>query len=128
MTSSDKVRLRITDGFYHHVGRDDELFKVAGMWVAPSDVEAALLSHPHVAEAGVVGVPAEAGLVKPVAFVVGRGGDEPEALAEALEAHLAAVLPSHQRPRRIAVVDELPRTVTGKLQRHVLREWAERTL
>ena len=122
------VMTRDADGFYQHVGRDDELFKVAGMWVAPSEVEAALLSHPHVAEAGVVGVPAEAGLVKPVAFVVGRGGDEPEALAEALEAHLAATLPSHQRPRRIAVVDELPRTVTGKLQRHVLREWAERTL
>jgi benzoate-CoA ligase family protein len=122
------VMTRDADGFYHHAGRDDELFKVAGQWVAPSDVEAALLAHPHVAEAGVVGVPAEAGLVKPVAFVVGRGGDEPEALAAALEAHLAATLPSHQRPRRIAVVEELPRTVTGKLQRHVLREWAERTL
>src|SRR2546422_1747333 len=122
------VMTRDADGFYQHVGRDDELFKVAGQWVAPSDVEAALLAHPHVAEAGVVGVPAEAGLVKPVAFVVGRGGGEPEALAEALEAHLAATLPSHQRPRRIAVVDELPRTVTGKLQRNVLREWAERTL
>jgi benzoate-CoA ligase family protein len=122
------VMTRDADGFYHHAGRDDELFKVAGQWVAPSDVEAALLSHPHVAEAGVVGVPAEAGLVKPVAFVVGRGGDQPEALAAMLEAHLAAALPSHQRPRRIAVVEELPRTVTGKLQRHVLREWAERTL
>jgi benzoate-CoA ligase family protein len=122
------VMTRDADGFYHHVGRDDELFKVAGMWVAPSEVEAALLAHPHVAEAGVVGVPAEAGLIKPVAFVVSRGGDEPEALAAALAAHLAAALPSHQRPRRIAVVDELPRTVTGKLQRHVLREWAERTL
>ena len=66
--------------------------------------------------------------MRPVAFVVGRGGGEPEALAEAFEAHLAATLPSHQRPRRIAVVDELPRTVTGKLQRNVLREWAERTL
>ncbi|HTO12881.1 MAG TPA: benzoate-CoA ligase family protein [Candidatus Binatia bacterium] len=122
------VMTRDADGFYHHAGRDDDLFKVAGQWVAPGDVEAALLAHPHVAEAGVVGVPAEAGLVKPVAFVVGRGGDEPEALAAALAAHLAATLPSHQRPRRIAVVDELPRTVTGKLQRHVLREWAERTL
>src|SRR6266850_976383 len=122
------VMTRDTDGFYHHAGRDDELFKVAGQWVAPSDVEAALLAHPDVADAGVVGVPAEAGLVKPVAFVVSRGAGEPEALTEALEAHLAATLPSHQRPRRIAVVAELPRTVTGKLQRYVLREWAERTL
>ena len=122
------VMTRDADGFYHHAGRDDEMFKVAGQWVAPGDVEAALLAHPDVAEAGVVGAPAEAGLVKPVAFVVSRGGEEPEALVSALEAHLAATLPSHQRPRRIAVVAELPRTVTGKLQRYVLREWAERTL
>ena len=122
------VMTRDADGFFQHVGRDDDLFKVAGMWVAPSEVEAVLLAHPGVAEAAVVGVPAEGGLLKPVAFVIGRGGDEPEALAEALTAHVEAKLPPHQRPRRIAVVDELPRTVTGKLQRYVLREWAERTL
>src|SRR5919108_2944408 len=47
------VMTRDADGFYHHAGRDDELFKVAGQWVAPSAVEAALLAHPEVAEAGV---------------------------------------------------------------------------
>jgi acyl-coenzyme A synthetase/AMP-(fatty) acid ligase len=91
-------------------------------------VEAALLAHPAVADAGVVGAEAEGGLLKPVAFVVARGGGEPETLAEELAGHVAARLPSHQRPRRIRVVEELPRTVTGKLQRYVLREWAERTL
>jgi benzoate-CoA ligase family protein len=116
------------DGFFQHVGRDDDLFKVAGMWVTPGDVEAVLLSHPGVAEAAVVGVPTEGGLLKPMAFVVGRGGDEPEALAAALTAQVDAKLPPHQRPRRIRVVNELPRTVTGKLQRYVIREWAERTL
>ncbi len=121
------VLRRDADGFYHHDGRDDERFKVAGMWVAPGEVEAALLKHPGVADAGVVGAPAEGGLVKPVAFVVARGTGEPEALAEELDAHVAATLPTHQRPRRIRVVEELPRTVTGKLQRYVLREWAERT-
>jgi benzoate-CoA ligase family protein len=123
------VMTRDADGFYRHVGRDDEMFKVAGMWVAPADVEAALLTHPGVADAGVVGAPAEAGLLKPVAFVVARtAGVEPEALAGELTTHAAGTLPSHQRPRRIRVVEELPRTVTGKLQRYVLREWAERTL
>jgi benzoate-CoA ligase len=120
---------RDADGFYHHAGRDDEMFKVAGMWVAPADVEAALLAHPAVADAGVVGAPAEGGLVKPVAFVVARPtGAEPEALTEELATHVADKLPSHQIPGRIRVVEELPRTVTGKLQRYVLREWAERTL
>lgn len=120
------VMTRDADGFYHHVGRDDELFKVAGMWVAPADVEAALLAHPAVAEAGVVGAPAEGGLLKPVAFVVPRVAGEPEALSSELAVHVAGTLPSHQRPRRIRVVAELPRTVTGKLRRYVLREWAER--
>jgi acyl-coenzyme A synthetase/AMP-(fatty) acid ligase len=119
---------RDADGFYHHVGRDDERFKVAGQWVTPASVEAALLAHPDVAEAGVVGAVAERGLLKPVAFVVGRGGADPEALAAELAAHVEGKLPPHQRPRRIRVVEELPRTVTGKLQRYVLREWAERTL
>jgi acyl-coenzyme A synthetase/AMP-(fatty) acid ligase len=57
--------------------------------------------------------------------VVPRAGGNTEALPDALAAHVAAKLPAHQRPRRIHVVDELPRTVTGKLQRYVLRERAE---
>jgi len=120
--------VRDADGFYHHAGRDDERFKVAGQWVTPAIVEAVLLAHPGVAEAGVVGAAAERGLLKPVAFVVARGEVEPEALASELAAHVEGKLPPHQRPRRIRVVEELPRTVTGKLQRYVLREWAERTL
>jgi len=52
-------------------------------------------------------------------------GGSAERLPEALAAHVVAKLPAHQRPRQIHVVDELPRTVTGKLQRYVLRERAE---
>jgi 4-hydroxybenzoate-CoA ligase len=117
---------RDADGFYYHDGRDDERFKVAGLWVTPGDVETALRAHPDVVEAGVVGAITDGGLVKAVAFVVARGGGDHEALPSALAAHLEATLPSHQRPHRIHLVDELPRTVTGKLQRYVLRERAER--
>jgi benzoate-CoA ligase family protein len=119
------VLRRDADGFYYHDGRDDERFKVAGLWVAPGEVEAALCSHPDVIEAGVVGALADGGLVKAVAFVVPRTGADPGALPQALAAHATAALPSHQRPHQIRVVDELPRTVTGKLQRYVLRERAE---
>jgi benzoate-CoA ligase family protein len=119
------VLTRDADGFYYHDGRDDERFKVAGQWVTPGEVEAVLRSHPDVVEAGVVGAIGDGGLLKPVAFVVPRDGHAPT-LPEALAAHAAARLPTHQRPRRIRVVAELPRTVTGKLQRYVLREWAER--
>jgi benzoate-CoA ligase family protein len=117
---------RDADGFYYYDGRDDERFKVAGQWVKPGDVESALRSHPDVVEAGVVGAVAEGGLVKTVAFVVARQGCQAGSLPDALAAHVAVELPSHQRPHRIHVVDELPRTVTGKLQRYVLRERAER--
>jgi benzoate-CoA ligase family protein len=118
------VLTRDADGFYYHDGRDDERFKVAGQWVTPSAVEAVLRSHPDVLDVGVVGAVGEGGLLKPVAFVVPRDRHT-ETLPEALAALAAAGLPSHQRPRQIRVVDELPRTVTGKLQRYVLRQWAE---
>ncbi|HEY3066709.1 MAG TPA: benzoate-CoA ligase family protein [Methylomirabilota bacterium] len=114
---------RDADGYYHHCAREDDLFKVAGMWVAPADVEAALRSHPDVVDAGVIGAGDDGGLLKPVAFVVpapaaGNG------LEEALSAHVAQTLAAHQRPRRIVLVPELPRTATGKLQRYVLKQRA----
>jgi acyl-coenzyme A synthetase/AMP-(fatty) acid ligase len=116
---------RDADGFYYHDGRDDERFKVAGQWVTPGEVETVLRSHPDVIEAGVVGAIGDGGLVRTVAFVVPRVVGAAETLPEALAAHVAAGLPAHQRPRQIRVVHELPRTVTGKLQRYVLRQWAE---
>jgi benzoate-CoA ligase len=120
------VFTRDADGFYYHGGRADDRFKVAGMWVAPADVEAALLSHHDVADAGVVGVAIDGSLVKAVAFVVPRAASAGAGLADALAAHLETRLPAHQRPRRIHVVDALPRTVTGKLQRYLLRQLATR--
>src|SRR5919108_2857127 len=62
--------VRDTDGFYYHQGRADDVFKVAGQWVAPADVERVLLTHPAVVEAAVVGAADIGGLVKAFAFVV----------------------------------------------------------
>jgi benzoate-CoA ligase family protein len=117
---------RDADGFYHHHGRADDVFKVAGQWVTPADVERVLLAHPSVAEAAVVGAAEAGGLVKPFAFVVAANGARDERLTAELTALAADRLPPHQRPRRIMVVDELPRTATGKLQRFVLKERVER--
>jgi benzoate-CoA ligase family protein len=114
------------DGFYYHQGRADDVFKVAGQWVAPADVERVLLAHPAVAEVGVVGAAEAGGLVKPFAFVVAKTDVPGDRLADELAALAAAGLPPHQRPRRIALVDELPRTATGKLQRFVLKDLIER--
>ncbi len=114
------VCVRDADGSFHHLGREDDLFKVAGLWVSPADVENALLGHPAVADVGVVGLPAPDGLVKPVAFVVPRG--DGAALPDALRELAGRTLSPHERPREIRLVDELPRTATGKLQRFLLRE------
>ena len=115
------VYVRDGDGYYYHRGREDDLFKVAGMWVSPADVEGALLGHPDVADAGVVGVPAPGGLVKAIAFVVARAGAG-GVLVDELKAFAERTLAPHQRPREIVLVDELPRTASGKLQRFVLRD------
>jgi benzoate-CoA ligase len=121
------VCYRNADGAYVHCGREDDSFKVAGMWVMPAEVEAIARAHPEVMEAGVVGAEAPSGLVKPHLFVVPRDPRaEPAALAADLRRRLEAMLAPHKRPQTITLVAELPRTATGKLQRFKLREDARR--
>ena len=98
------------------------MLKVSGQWVSPVEVEAALVRHPAVLEAAVVGREDDDGLVKPYAFVVLKQGAAPsEAMAEVLKQHVKTTLPPHKYPRWIAFVAELPKTATGKIQRYVLR-------
>jgi benzoate-CoA ligase family protein len=120
------IYLRDGDGFYTHCGREDDFFKVAGQWVVPADVEAALMKHPAVLEAGVVGAEEASGLIKPFVFVVPRDSAvEPAGLRSELMRLAEETLPSHERPRDIRIVSELPRTATGKLQRFKLKERVE---
>jgi benzoate-CoA ligase len=122
------VYRRDRDGFYVHCGREDDRFKVAGQWVMPSALEAVARRHPDVADAGAVGAEDAGGLVKPFVFVVPRGAHVASATIEAGVRRLVeSSLPKHQWPRGILVVDELPRTATGKLQRFRLRERVKRT-
>jgi acyl-coenzyme A synthetase/AMP-(fatty) acid ligase len=118
------VYVRDADGYLTHCGREDDFFKVAGQWVAPGDVEAVLMKHPGVLEAGVVGAAEASGLIKPFVFIVPRDATvEAAALQVELMRHAERLLPSHQRPREIRIVAELPRTATGKLQRFKLKEY-----
>jgi benzoate-CoA ligase len=115
--------LRNDRGHYVHVGRADDMLKVSGIYVSPLEVEAALLSHPAVLEAAVVGKTDDAGLIKPLAFVVLRDRDSAgAALAEALKQHVKSLLAPFKYPRWIEFLPELPKTATGKLQRYRLRE------
>jgi acyl-coenzyme A synthetase/AMP-(fatty) acid ligase len=98
------------------------MLKVAGMWVSPTEVENALLGHPHVAEAAVVGATDERGLSYSVAHVVLRGNIQgSEKLAGEICEHVKARLVSYKVPREVKFCSELPKTVTGKIQRFKLR-------
>lgn len=110
---------RNEDGTYTCLGRQDDMLKVGGIWVTPSEVEDRILEFPGVAEVAVVGVPDADGLDKPVACVVPVGGQlDPDAVIVWCRAGLA----SFKRPRAVLQVDELPKTATGKIRRNVLRE------
>jgi 4-hydroxybenzoate-CoA ligase len=113
--------LRDAEGFYRYQGRADDMFKVSGIWVSPFEVEAALVSHPAVQEAAVVGREDEDGLVKPMAFVVLKGGVDGGGLVPELQAHVKAAAGAWKYPRWIELVEELPKTATGKIQRFKLR-------
>jgi 4-hydroxybenzoate-CoA ligase len=114
--------LRDADGFYRYQGRADDMFKVSGIWVSPFEVEAALVAHADVQEAAVIGREDADGLVKPMAFVVLKPG---VVAGHGLEAALKAEVQSRagpwKYPRWIEIVEDLPKTATGKIQRFKLR-------
>lgn len=113
---------RDRDGFYWYCGRADDMLRVSGHWVSPAEVEAALIQHPAVLEAAVVGQQDADQLIKPKGFVVLREGIAPsEPLAEELKAHVKATLAPYNYPRWVEFCTELPKTATGKIQRYKLR-------
>jgi benzoate-CoA ligase len=124
MRTGDKF-VRGVDGRYTHCGRVDDMLKVSGNWVSPMEVENVLMSHGDVLEAAVIGVKDAAGLVKSMAFVVCRPGLAGSAeLAAQLKQHAKTYLAPYKYPRVIEFVSDLPKTATGKVQRHVLRSRA----
>jgi 4-hydroxybenzoate-CoA ligase len=119
--TGDKYQLR-DDGRLVYCGRSDDMFKVSGIWVAPFEVEQALISHPAVLEAAVVPHKDEEGLEKPKAYVVLKPGASQEGLAEGLKAHVQEKIGKWKYPRWIEILPELPKTATGKIQRFKLRD------
>jgi benzoate-CoA ligase len=113
--------VRDAQGNFSHLGRSDELMKVAGQWVQPSELEEAVNGLPAVAEAACVAVADAEGAERLALFVAARGVDAQSAVAAAAQA-CEQKLPRHKRPKWIVPVPELPRTATGKVQRFKLRE------
>jgi benzoate-CoA ligase len=119
--TGDRYRVD-ADGYYWYEGRSDDMIKVQGLWASPIEIESALLEHPSVAESAVVGVDIE-GFTKIKAFVITKDGSAGgDALAAELQEHCKARLQRYQYPHMIEFVSELPKTVTGKIQRYKLRE------
>jgi benzoate-CoA ligase len=110
------------DGFFWFSGRNNDLFKVKGLWVSPIDIEAALTAHEAVREAAVVAFDGADGLTKPRAFIALRDGfARTPALIEELRKAVAP-LGSYKIPEEFVVVDALPRTTLQKIDRRALRE------
>jgi acetyl-CoA synthetase len=119
--SGDLAR-RDADGYYWFVGRGDDVIKAAGHLISPFEVESALLTHPAVAQAGVIGVPDPVAGAAVKAFVELKPGVTGDAaLRRDLLAHARRRLGAAIAPRDIAFVDSLPRTRSGKIMRRVLR-------
>jgi acetyl-CoA synthetase len=117
------VATRDEDGYLWYQGRADDVFKVAGYRIGPSEIENCLVKHPAVANAAVVPAPDETrgNLVK--AFVVLAPGQtgSPQ-LIEDLQQHVRRFLAPYEVPKLVEFIDALPMTTTGKVQRKLLRE------
>lgn len=111
------------DGYLWFEGRTDDVIISAGYRIGPGEVEAALASHPAVAEAAAVAAPDEIRGSVVRAVVVLHAGNEPsERLARELQAHARAEAAPYKYPRIVEFADELPRTASGKLRRAALRD------
>ena len=116
---------RDTDGYFWLMGRVDDVMKVSGHRISTTEVESALVSHPKVAEAAVIGRDDPVTTQAIFAFVTLRGGnDSSEALSKELREHVVSKIGSIARPKTIMFTPELPKTRSGKIMRRLLRDIA----
>ena len=116
------VAMRDADGYYWFVGRSDDVIKSSGYRIGPFEVESALIEHPAVLEAAVVGKPDEMrGQIVCAYVVLRKGHNAGEELAVDLQEHCKRVTAPYKYPRQIEFVPELPKTISGKIRRVELR-------
>jgi acetyl-CoA synthetase len=117
---------RDEDGYYWLLGRVDDVLNVAGHRIGTMEVESALVSHPAVAEAAVIGISDELKGQAVAAFVTPRGGAQADnALASELREHVAKKIGAIARPDKVFFTAELPKTRSAKIMRRLLRDVAE---
>jgi acetyl-CoA synthetase len=113
------------DGYFWFVGRDDDVIKSSGYRIGPFEVESALMEHDAVAECAVVGSPdpeGVRGIVVKAFIVLAKGFKPSEVLTKELQEHVKNVTAPYKYPRIIEYVEELPKTISGKILRRELRK------
>ena len=114
------------DGYFWLLGRVDDVMNISGHRISTTEVESALVDHPKVAEAAVVGANDETTGQAIMAYVTVKGGTETNAeLGEELRQHVAKKIGPTARPKTVIFTDELPKTRSGKIMRRLLRDVAE---
>ncbi|MEO5510167.1 MAG: benzoate-CoA ligase family protein [Longimicrobiales bacterium] len=116
---SEDMLSRDRDGYFTYAGRADDMLKVSGKWLSPQEIENCLLQHEAVLECAVVGVAVD-GLTRPYAFVVPRA-EVPEGFPGILQSFIKDRLEKYKCPREVFILDALPRTHLGKVDRGRLR-------
>ncbi|MBO4367167.1 MAG: AMP-binding protein [Clostridia bacterium] len=110
-------------GYYWYVGRADDVIKSSGYRIGPFEVESALLEHPAVLETAITGVPDPVrGQVVKATVVLRKGYEPSDALVKELQDHVKHATAPYKYPRVVEFVDELPKTISGKIRRSALRE------
>ena len=114
------------DGYYCFIGRDDDVIKCSGYRIGPFEVESALLEHPSVVECAITGVPDPIrGQVVKATVVLAAGYTPSEELKKEIQNHVKRVTAPYKYPRVIEFVDELPKTLGGKIKRGQIRKSGE---
>ena len=115
--------IRDADGYFWYQARSDDMIISAGYNISGPEVEEAMLTHPAVAECGVIGQPDEdRGTLVTAAVVLKPGHQGDAAMVKALQDHVKATIAPYKYPRRVLFLNELPKTATGKLSRTLLRQ------
>jgi acetyl-CoA synthetase len=114
------------DGYLWLLGRVDDVMNISGHRISTTEVESALVDHPSVAEAAVVGANDATTGQAIIGYVILRGGSDPTTeLGEEVRQHVATKLGAIARPKTVVFTDELPKTRSGKIMRRLLRDVAE---
>lgn len=113
---------RDSDGYYFFIGRNDDVIKCSGYRIGPFEVESALVEHPAVVEAAVTAAPDPIrGMVVKASIILAKGWEPSDDLVKELQNHVKKTTAPYKYPRIVEFVDELPKTVGGKIKRREIR-------